>query len=45
MSKLSVPVGSEDHRQGQEDAGCVLVEYGDYECPSPGTTSRKELSK
>ena len=36
MSKLSVPVGSEDHRQGQEDAGCVLVEYGDYECLSCG---------
>jgi hypothetical protein len=29
MSKLSVPVSSEDHRQGQEDAGCILVEYGD----------------
>jgi protein-disulfide isomerase len=36
MSKLSVPVSSEDHRQGQQDAGCVLVEYGDYECPSCG---------
>jgi protein-disulfide isomerase len=36
MSKLSVPVSSEDHRQGQEDARCVLVEYGDYECPSCG---------
>src|ERR1035441_4841869 len=36
MSKLSVPVSPEDHRQGQEDAGCVLVEYGDYECPSCG---------
>jgi len=36
MSKLSVPVTSEDHRQGQKDAGCVLVEYGDYECPSCG---------
>ena len=36
MSKLSVPVRSEDHRQGEEDAGCVLVEYGDYECPSCG---------
>jgi len=36
MSKLSVPVSSDDHRQGQEDAGCVLVEYGDYECPSCG---------
>ena len=45
MSKLSVPVSSEDHRQGQEAAGCVLVEYGDYEFPSSGTTSRMELSK
>ena len=36
MSKLSVPVSSEDHKQGQDDAGCVLVEYGDYECPSCG---------
>ena len=36
MSKLSVPVSSEDHSQGHEDAGCVLVDYGDYECPSCG---------
>jgi protein-disulfide isomerase len=36
MSKLSVPVNSEDHRQGQEAAECVLVEYGDYECPTCG---------
>jgi protein-disulfide isomerase len=36
MSKLSVSISSEDHRQGQEDAGYVLVEYGDYECPSCG---------
>ena len=36
MSKLSVPVTSEDHRQGEADAACVLVEYGDYECPSCG---------
>ena len=36
MSKLSVPVSSEDHSQGHEDAGCVLVEYGNYECPSCG---------
>src|ERR1700681_5097407 len=36
MSKLSVPVGSEDHRQGDLDAAFTLVEYGDYECPSCG---------
>jgi protein-disulfide isomerase len=33
VSKLSVPVSSEDYKQGGEDAECVLVEYGDYECP------------
>src|SRR5258708_12427524 len=36
MSKLSVPVSSEDHRQGDMDAAFILVEYGDYECPSCG---------
>jgi len=36
MSKLAVPVGSEDHRQGDMDATFTLVEYGDYECPSCG---------
>jgi protein-disulfide isomerase len=36
MSKLSVRVSSEDHSQGEADAACVLVEYGDYECPSCG---------
>jgi protein-disulfide isomerase len=36
MSKLSVPVGPEDHRQGDLDAESTLVEYGDYECPSCG---------
>lgn len=33
MSVLKDPAGSEDHRQGNEDALCTLVEYGDYECP------------
>ena len=36
MSKLSVAVSSEDHRQGNPEAKCTLVEYGDYECPSCG---------
>src|SRR3984957_12303596 len=36
MSKLSIPVSSEDHSQGDKDAACTLVEYGDYECPSCG---------
>ena len=33
MSKLKVPVGPEDHIQGDSVAPCTLVEYGDYECP------------
>ena len=33
MSSLRVPVTAQDHRQGSEKAECVLVEYGDYQCP------------
>jgi protein-disulfide isomerase len=36
MSKLSVPAGAKDHRQGDPDAACTLIEYGDYQCPSCG---------
>jgi protein-disulfide isomerase len=36
MSKLSIPVGPADHEQGDLAAGCILVEYGDYQCPSCG---------
>jgi protein-disulfide isomerase len=33
---LRVPVGDQDHIQGNTDAKCTLVEYGDYECPHCG---------
>jgi protein-disulfide isomerase len=36
MTVLKVPVGPEDHAQGDPNAGCTLVEYGDYECPHCG---------
>ncbi len=36
MSKLHIPVTAQDHRQGNPEAGCTLVEYGDYECPYCG---------
>jgi protein-disulfide isomerase len=36
MSKLSIPVSEKDHAQGGGAASCVLVEYGDYQCPSCG---------
>ena len=36
MSKLTVPVGEEDHVLGAPDAPVVLVEYGDYECRKCG---------
>ena len=36
MSKLSIPVGPDDHIEGDPAAACVLVEYGDYQCPSCG---------
>jgi protein-disulfide isomerase len=33
MSPLKTSVGEDDHRRGDVNAPCVLVEYGDYECP------------
>jgi protein-disulfide isomerase len=33
---LKVPVGKDDHIQGDANAPVVLVEYGDYECPHCG---------
>jgi protein-disulfide isomerase len=36
MAELKVPVTAEDHRQGEEKAAAVLVEYGDYQCPYCG---------
>lgn len=36
MSTLKVPVRPEDHTQGDVQADCTVVEYGDYECPHCG---------
>lgn len=36
MTRLSIPVGPEDHAQGLANAPITLVEYGDYECPYCG---------
>ncbi|UNK49768.1 DsbA family protein [Lysobacter sp. S4-A87] len=36
MSSLRIPVGPDDHVQGNENAVVTLVEYGDYQCPYCG---------
>ena len=33
MAQLRIPAGEEDHRIGRLDASCIVVEYGDYQCP------------
>jgi protein-disulfide isomerase len=35
-ARLRVPVSSDDHAQGNENAPATMVEYGDYECPYCG---------
>jgi len=36
VNRLSIPIGPDDHTQGDRTALLTLVEYGDYECPSCG---------
>jgi protein-disulfide isomerase len=36
MSTLKIPVRPEDHIEGDTNAPCTLVEYGDYQCPHCG---------
>jgi len=36
MTSLKIPIRPEDHIQGDADALCTLVEYGDYQCPHCG---------
>jgi protein-disulfide isomerase len=36
MSRLTAVSATQDHAQGPLDAGIVLIEYGDFECPYCG---------
>lgn len=36
MTQLTIPVGAEDHAQGDASAAVTLLEYGDYQCPYCG---------
>ena len=36
LSRLLLPIHSDDHVHGPADASYTLVEYGDYECPACG---------
>jgi protein-disulfide isomerase len=33
LSTLKIDVSDQDHAQGNANAACTLVEYGDFECP------------
>src|SRR4051794_21114645 len=36
LSRLLLPIHSDDHVHGPADASYTLIEYGDYECPACG---------
>ncbi|PWT81546.1 MAG: disulfide bond formation protein DsbA [Acidobacteria bacterium] len=36
MSRLVIPIGTNDHVQGSANSKWTLVEYGDYQCPACG---------
>jgi protein-disulfide isomerase len=36
LSRLLLPIHSDDHVHGPADASYTIVEYGDYECPACG---------
>ncbi|HEX4322312.1 MAG TPA: thioredoxin domain-containing protein [Acidobacteriaceae bacterium] len=36
MATLKAPITEQDHIQGNVEAACTLLEYGDYQCPHCG---------